>query len=181
MFLRMTPLITKTVAYANHSICWRSIVPAWRSRASIEVVPTTMSAYMNASIPLEALGSPSTPSGLWKVKDRIRPGDNAAKIAAGKRTIAVNRANGRQRALGSLPLGNSKSKKAARPRPLTEIQELSQANTSPAGSDPDGARKAYATYSALKWTSPKQRPIAQKSHPMGLSGRRLATMAPTIE
>src|SRR5215203_6915812 len=140
-----------------------------------------MSAYMNASISLEAFGSASIPSGLLRVLERIRPGDNAAKIAAGKSTIAVNRANHRQRALGSLPLGNSKSKNTTRPRPPTHIQELSQANASPAGSDRDGASTAYSTYSTLKWASPKQSPIAQNSHPMGLSGRRLATMAPTVE
>src|SRR5919112_1293662 len=172
----MTPLIATAVAYANHLICWRSILPACRSRASIDEAPTATSAYMNASIALEALGNPSIPSGLWRVLDRIRPGDNAAKIAAGKSTIAVNRTNHRQRALGSLPLGNSRSKNTTRPRPPTHIQELSQANASLAGSDRDGASKAYSTYSALKWTSPKQRPIAQKSHPMGLWGRRLATM-----
>src|SRR5215204_1379947 len=177
----MTPLITKTVAKANHLICWRSIVPAWRSRASIEDAPTTTSAYMNASIALEAFGSPSIPSGLWRVLDSIRPGDNAPKTAAGKSAIAVNRANHRQRALGSLPLGNSKSKNTIRPRPKTHTHEVSQANASPARSDRDGASKSYAAYSALKWDTPKMRPIAQKSHPMGLSGRRLATMAPTVE
>src|SRR5215210_8095440 len=126
-------------------------------------------------------GSPSIPSGLWRVLEVIRPGDNAAKIAAGKSAIAVNRANHRRRPLGSLPLGNSKCKNTTRPRPPTHIQELSQANASPPGSDRDGASKAYSTYSALKWTNPKQRPIAQNSHPMGLSGRRLATIAPTVE
>src|SRR5215210_658369 len=138
----MTPLITTTVAYANHLICWRSIVPAWRSRASIEDAPTTMSAYMNASISLEAFGSPSIPSGLLRVLERIRPGDNAPKIAAGRSTIAVNRANHRQRKLGSLPLGNSKSKNTIRPRPPTHTHEVNQANASPAGSDPEGASKA---------------------------------------
>src|SRR5215211_7591966 len=97
---------------------------------------------MNASISLEAFGSPSIPSGLLSVLERIRPGDSAARIAAGKSTIAVNRANHRQRALGSLPLGNSKSKNTIRPRPKTHTQEVSQANPSPAGSDPDGASKA---------------------------------------
>src|SRR5215207_2888672 len=177
----MTPLITKTVAKANHLICWRSILPVCRSRASIDDAPTTTSTYMNASISFEAFGSPSIPSGLLRVVDRIRPGDSAAKIAAGKSTIAVNRTNHRQRALGSLPLGNSKSKNTTRPRPPTHIHELSQANASPAGSDPDGASKAYSTYSTLKWANPKQSPIAQNSHPMGLTGRRLATMAPTVE
>src|SRR5215211_3562119 len=103
-----------------------------------------MSAYMNASIA----------SGLLRVLERIRPGDNAAKIAAGKSTIMVNRANHRQRALGSLPLGNSKSKNTMRPRPKTHTHEVSQANTSPAGSDPDDASKSYAAYSALKWDTP---------------------------
>src|SRR5688500_8481867 len=97
---------------------------------------------MNASIALDAFGSPSIPSGLSRVLDRIRPGDNAAKIAAGKSAIAVNRANHRQRALGSLPLGNSKSKYTMRPRPPTHTHEVSQANTSPAGSDRDGASKS---------------------------------------
>src|SRR5215211_238185 len=138
----MTPLITTTVAYANHLICWRSILPAWRNRASIEDAPTATSAYMNASISLEAFGSASIPSGLLRVLERIRPGDNAAKIAAGKSTIAVNRANHRQRALGSLLLGNSKSKYTIRPRPKTHTHEVSQANTSPPGSDRDGASKA---------------------------------------
>src|SRR5918998_1631254 len=174
----MTPLIATAVAYANHLICWRSILPAWRSRASIEDAPTTTRAYMNASIALEAFGSLSIPSGLLRVLDRIRPGDNAPKIAAGKSTIAVNWANQRQRALGSLPFGNSKSKNTIRPRPPTHTQEVNQANASPAGSDWDGPSKAYAAYSALKWDTPKMSPIAQNSHPMGLSGRRLATMAP---
>src|SRR5918999_2112449 len=137
----MTPLIATAVAYANHLICWRSILPAYRSRASIEDAPTATSAYMNASIALEAFGNPSIPSGLWRVLDRIRPGENAAKTAAGKRAIAVNQANHRQRALGSLPLGNSKSKYTMRPRPPTHTHEVSQANTSPAGSDRDGASK----------------------------------------
>src|ERR671914_110914 len=97
---------------------------------------------MNASIALEVFGSPSTPSGFWRVLERIRPGDNAARIAAGKSTIAVNQANHRQRALGSLPLGNSKSKYTMRPRPPTHTHEVSQANTSPPGSDRDGASKA---------------------------------------
>src|SRR5215203_7402260 len=97
-----------------------------------------MSAYMNASISLEAFGSASIPSGLWRLLERIRPGDNAAKIAAGKSTIAVNRANHLQLALGSLPLGNSRSKNTTRPRPPTHTQEVSQANASPTGSDRDG-------------------------------------------
>src|SRR5215218_2355215 len=177
----MTPLITTTVAYANHLICWRSILPACRSRASIEEAPTTTSAYMNASISLEAFGSPSIPSGLMRVLERIRPGDNAVRIAAGKSANAVNRANHRQRALGRVPLGNSKSKNTIMPRPPTHIHEVSQANVSPAGSDRDGASKSYAAYSALKWDTPKMRPIAQNSHPIGLPGRRLATMAPTVE
>src|SRR5215211_4165005 len=137
----MTPLIATTVAYANHLICWRSILPAWRSRHSIEDAPTTISAYMNASIVLEAFGSSSIPSGLWRVLDRIRPGDNAARVAAGKSTSAVNLANHRQRALGSLPSGNSKSRNTTRPRPPTHTQEFSQANASPPGSDRDGASK----------------------------------------
>src|SRR5215211_1165854 len=126
-------------------------------------------------------GSPSIPSGLMRVLERIRPGDNAARIAAGRSAIAVKRANHRQRALGNLPLGNSRSKNTMRPRPKTHTQEVSQANASPARSDLDGASKSYAAYSALKWDTPKMRPIAQNSHPIGLSGRRLATMAPTIE
>src|SRR3712207_2358634 len=97
---------------------------------------------MNASIALEAFGNSSIPSGLLRVLDRIRPGDNAAKIAAGKSAIAVNRANHRQRALGSLPLGNSKSKYTMRPSPPTHTHEVSQANASPPGSDRDGASKA---------------------------------------
>src|ERR671921_2300710 len=97
---------------------------------------------MNASISLEAFGSLSIPSGLMRVLDRIRPGDNAPKIAAGKSTIAVNQANHHQRALGSLPVGNSKSKNTIRPRPKTHTHEVSQANASPAGSDRDGASKA---------------------------------------
>src|SRR5918998_4391677 len=166
----MTPLIATAVAYANHLICWRSILPAWRSRASIEDAPTTTSAYMNASISLEAFGSPLIPMGLMRVLERIRPGENAAKIAAGRSTIAVNQANHRQRVLGRLPLGNSRSKYTMRPRPKTHTHEVSQANASPTGSDRDGASKSYAAYSALKWDSPKMRPIAQNSHPIGLLG-----------
>src|SRR5215218_1881964 len=79
---------------------------------------------MNASIALEVFGSPSIPSGLWRVLDRIKPGDNAAKVAAGKSTTAVNQANHRQRALGSLPSGNSKSRNTTRPRPPTHTQEF---------------------------------------------------------
>src|ERR671911_3032716 len=101
-----------------------------------------MSAYMNASIALETFGRLSTPSGFWRVLERIRPGDNAPKIAAGRSTIAVNRANHRQRALGSLPLGNNKSRNTMRPRQKTHTQEVSQANGSPAGSDRDGASKS---------------------------------------
>src|SRR5215217_333365 len=138
-----------------------------------------MSAYMNASIALETFGSPSIPSGFWRVLERIRPGDNAAKMAAGKSTIAVSRANHSQRAPGSLPLGNSRSKNTMRPRPKTHTQEVSQANASPAGSEPDDPSKSYPAYSALKWDTPKMSPIAQNSHPIGLSGRRLATMAPS--
>src|SRR5215208_4148805 len=97
---------------------------------------------MNASIALEAFGSPSIPSGLMRVLERIRPGDNAARIAAGRSAIAVKRANHRQRALGNLPLGNSRSKNTIRPRRKTHTQEVSQANTSPAKSDRGGSSKA---------------------------------------
>src|SRR5918997_6351696 len=114
-----------------------------------------------------AFGSPSIPSGLWRVLDEIRPGDNAARIAAGKSAMAVKRANHRQRALGSLPSGNRRSRNTTRPRPPTHTQEVNQANASPAGSDWDGPSKAYAAYSALKWDTPKMSPIAQNSHPMG--------------
>jgi hypothetical protein len=106
---------------------------------------------------------------------------NADRIVAGRSAMAVNRANHRQRALGSLPLGNSRSKNTIRPRPKIPTQEVSQANASPPGRDRDGASKSYAAYSALKWDTPKVRPIAQNSHPIGLSGRRLATTAPTVE
>ena len=54
----------------------------------------------------------------------------------------MKRANHRQRALGNLPLGNSRSKYTIRPRPPTHTYEVSQANASPAGSDRDGASKA---------------------------------------
>src|SRR5919112_2946823 len=128
-----------------------------------------------------AFGSPSIPNGFWRVLERIRPGDNAPKIAAGRSAIAVKRANHCQRGPGNLPLGNSRSKNTMRPRPKTHTQEVSQAHTSPAGSDPDGASKSYAAYSALKWDTPKMSPIAQNSHPIGLWGRRLATTAPTVE
>jgi hypothetical protein len=37
-------------------------------------------------------------------------------------------------------------------------------------------------YSALKWITPKERPIAQKSQPMEFSGEpREAMTAPTVE
>src|SRR5688500_6530288 len=106
---------------------------------------------MNASISLEAFDNPSIPSGLMRVLERIRPGDNATKMAAGKSAIAVKRANHRQRALVSLPLGNRRSKNTMRPRPKIHTHEVSQANASPTGSDRDGASKSYAAYSALKW------------------------------
>src|SRR5688572_33262493 len=120
---------------------------------------------MNASISLEAFGSPLIPMGLMRVLEMIRPGDNAAKIAAGRSAIAVNQANHRQRVLGNLPLGKSRSKNTIMPRPKTHTHEVSQANASPAGSDRDGTSKAYAAYSALKWDSPKMNPIVQNSHP----------------
>src|SRR5688500_9803074 len=97
---------------------------------------------MNASVALEVFGSPSIPSGFLMVLDRIRPGDNAPKIAAGKSATAVNRANHLQRALGSLPLGNSRSKNTTRPSPPTHTQEFSQANAASPGRDRDGASKA---------------------------------------
>src|SRR5215216_7054571 len=99
-----------------------------------------------------AFGSPSIPSGLRMVLDVIRPGDNAASIAAGKSATAVNRANHHQRALGNLPFGNSKSKNTTRSRPKTHTQEVSQAHTSPAGRDRVGSSKAKAAYSAQKWS-----------------------------
>src|SRR5919106_1276507 len=73
-----------------------------------------------------AFGSPSIPNGLRRVLDVIRPGDNAPKIAAGRSTIAVKRANHRQRGLGNLPLGNSRSKNTTRPRPKTHTQEAAR-------------------------------------------------------
>src|SRR5215208_5646494 len=97
---------------------------------------------MNASIALETFGNPSIPNGFWRVLERIRPGDNAPNIAAGRSAIAVKRANHRQRGLGSLPLGNSRSKNTMRPRPNTHTQEVSQANASPARSDRVGSSKA---------------------------------------
>jgi hypothetical protein len=39
---------------------------------SMEEASTTTSAYMNASIVLEAFGSPSIPSGLWRALKRYR-------------------------------------------------------------------------------------------------------------
>jgi hypothetical protein len=71
----------------------------------------------NASIALKTFGSPSIPSGLSRVLEMNKPGENADRIVAGRSAIAVKRANHRQRALGSLPLGNSKSKNTTRPRP----------------------------------------------------------------
>src|SRR5215217_8724663 len=100
------------------------------------------SKYTNAAIALETLGNPSIPIGFWRVLERIRPGDNAPKIAAGRSTIAVKRANHRQRGLGNLPLGNSRSKNTTRPRPKTHTQEVSQAHASPARSDRVGSSKA---------------------------------------
>src|SRR3712207_5560448 len=105
---------------------------------------------MNASIAFEAFGSPSIPNGLRRLLDRIKPGDKAAKTAAGKSTSAVNRANHRQRARGSLPFGNSKPKNTTRPSPATHTQEVSQAHTSPAGSERVGESRAYVAYSAVK-------------------------------
>src|SRR5215218_10116007 len=106
----MTPLIATAVRISEPLDLLALYSPRVTQTRQHRRRPTTTSAYMNASIALEAFGSPSIPSGLMRVLERIRPGDNAPKIAAGKSTIAVKRANHRQRALGNLPLGNSRSK-----------------------------------------------------------------------
>src|SRR5688572_33232820 len=98
----MTPLITKTVAKANHLICWRSIDPACRSRASIEDAPTTTSAYMNASISLEAFGGPWFQGGLLRVQGGLERGVNAPRRAAGRGRMAANKRTHAQRVRGSL-------------------------------------------------------------------------------
>jgi hypothetical protein len=95
--------------------------------------------------------------------------------------LPVNQATRRQRAPGNLPSGNTNSKNTMSPRLGTQIQASIQAATSPAGSDPGMATRVYILYSPQEWITPNNKPIVQKSQPIGLSGIRLATTAPTVE
>jgi hypothetical protein len=143
--------------------------------------PTRTSTYMNASTVLEAFGSPLTPRGFSKGCPKTVPGEKATKTIPARTALTVNWATHLQRTPGNLPSGNSKNRNTISPRPGTHIQVKIQAATSPAGSDPGKATNVYMAYSPLKWITPKNNPIVQKSHPMVLSGMRPATTAPTVE
>jgi hypothetical protein len=122
---------------------------------------------MNASTVLEAFGSPPMPRGFSKGWPKTIPARTA---------LTVIRATHLQRTPGNLPSGNSKNRNTISPRPGTHIQVKIQAATSPAGSDPGKATNVYMAYSQLKWITPKNNPIVQKSNPMVLSGMRLAAI-----
>jgi len=78
-------------------------------------------------------------------------------------------------------LGNNNAKYRKRPISGTHSQEAMQASASAPGGKSDWATSEYAAYSMLRRRTPPTNPIAQKSQPMRLSGRREATTAPIVE
>ena len=71
---------------------------------------------------------------------KIGPGENAVNSTPTKTAAMVNRANHRQRAPGSLPSGNSRSRNTIRPMAGTQTQAQIQIDTSPQGRDPGQQR-----------------------------------------
>ena len=71
---------------------------------------------------------------------KIGPGENAVKSTPTMTAATVNRANYRQRAQGSLPSGNRRTRNAMRPMGGTQTQVQIQIDTSPQGGDPGQQR-----------------------------------------
>src|SRR5918998_4732016 len=63
---------------------------------------------------------------------------------------------------------------------MGSTQEAIQASASPAGSEPGRASRAYMAYWEAKLLVPTATPERHRSQPSGFSGRREATMAPTV-
>src|SRR5918998_613948 len=63
---------------------------------------------------------------------------------------------------------------------MGSTQEAIQASASPAGSEPGRASRAYMAYWEAKLLVPTATPERHSSQPTAFSGRREATMAPTV-
>src|SRR3712207_892126 len=99
---------------------------------------------------------------------RTTLGEIAIKNAAINVRATLSHVKGRQRLLGSRPVGNSRSKNTMRPNIRIQTQILSHAVTLPPRSDSGcGASRAYRAYSLLKDSTAAITPIAQHSQPTG--------------
>src|ERR687894_1042229 len=89
---------------------------------------------------------------------------------------------GRQRGEGSLPVGNSRSKNTTmKNHPIPRAHPPNHAAHAPAGSVPGAVISAYTPYSSASSPTIQIKAPEQKSRPIGFSGRRDATSAPTVE
>ena len=96
-------------------------------------------------------------------------------------TAPLTHAKGRQRLLGSRPVGNSRSKNTMRPMNSIQNQPWSQSIALPPGSGWGCASRAKTAYSPAKWSTAAISPIAQQIQPIGWLGYREAMIAPITE
>lgn len=177
---------TKTLELTNHLSCWRSSPWARRKRKIMETGEATSRANMSKNIAVKRSGPISLkaaiPNGFsTDEKFEIGPGMNALNNKRISIVAAASHTTGRHRCDNTLPLGKSRKRKikgTIRAGPVT--MELTQAASSPPGSDPGDLIRAMLAYSSEKLPTPKARPCAQKSQPIGLPGWRDAISAPTV-
>jgi hypothetical protein len=102
-------------------------------------------------------------------------------ITAAEITPTLAHAKGRQRLLGSRPVGKSRSRNTMRPTNSIQNQPWSQSIALPPGSGWACASRAKTAYSPAKWSTAAISPIAQQIQPIGWWGRREAMIAPITE
>src|SRR5918994_3148264 len=98
---------------------------------------------------------------------RTASGEIAIKIAAIKVRAALSHAKGRQRLLGSRPVGNRRSKYTMKPNIRIQTQILSHAVTLPPRSGSGCATRAEMGYSGRKGSTAGLYPMGQPSQPIG--------------
>ena len=93
---------------------------------------------------------------------------------------SASQRTGRQRREGSRPSGNSSRERPSSPKLGARPSCWTQAAVLPPGNGSDAMKSIWSAYWLPKLARPKRRPVRQKIQPIGFSGARAATMAPTV-
>lgn len=167
---------------ANHFICKRSTPWALEVRSTRDTTAAAAATIRRFSPTNPTRSSTdradSTPRGLSMVgKLSIGPGRKASLRTMSTKPTKAMRVTHTHRGASRRPVGNSRNTHTKMPKPGTASQSVSQAASSP-GLPALRERSPHACASKESEINVAAR---RKSQPMGFSGRRLATSAPTKE